>query len=77
MQQPPLGTSHLILGDSLVRVLQNLRTSWITTVMAFGGATMAQLIWMVELMEPGRVPKVMILVGTNNISRSSDEEEAQ
>ena len=33
MQQPPLGTSHLILGDSLVRVLQNLRTSWITTVM--------------------------------------------
>ena len=37
-QQPPLGTSHLILGDSLVRVLQNLRTSWITAVMAFGGA---------------------------------------
>ena len=27
MQQPPLWTSHLILGDSLVRVLQNLRTS--------------------------------------------------
>ena len=43
MQQPPLGTSHLILGDNLVRVLQNLRTSWITTVMAFGGATIAQL----------------------------------
>ena len=34
IQQPPLGTSHLILGDSLVRVLQNLRASWITTVMA-------------------------------------------
>ena len=27
LQQPPLGTSHLILGDSLVRVLSNLRTS--------------------------------------------------
>ena len=27
MQQPPLGTSHLILGETLVRVLQNLRTS--------------------------------------------------
>ena len=27
LQQPPLRTSHLILGDSLVRVLQNLRTS--------------------------------------------------
>ena len=77
MQQPPLGTSHLILGDSLVRKIQNLRTSWITTVMNFEGATMAQLFWMVELMNPGRIPNVMILVGTNNISRSSDEEEAQ
>ena len=76
MQQPPLGTSHLILGDSLVRVLQNLRTSWITTLMAFGCATIAQLFRMVELMDPGRIPNVMILVGTNNISRSSDEKEA-
>ena len=41
LQQPPLGTSHLILGDSLVRVLSNLRTSWVTTVMAFGGATIS------------------------------------
>ena len=39
LQQPPLGTSHLILGDSLVKLLQKLRTSWITTVMAFVGAT--------------------------------------
>ena len=76
LQQPPLGTSHLILGDSLVRVLSNLRPSWITTVMAFGGATIAQLFRMVELMNPGRIPNVTILVGTNNISRSSDEEEA-
>ena len=76
LQQPQLGTSHLILGDSLVRVLPNLRTSWVTTVMAFGGATIAQLFRMVELMNPGRIPNVMILVGTNNISRSSDEEEA-
>ena len=76
LQQPPLGTSHLILGDSLVRVLSNLRTSWITTVMAFGGATITQLFRMVELMNPGRTPNVTILVGTNNISRSSDEEEA-
>ena len=76
MQQPPLGTSHLIPRDSLVRVLQNLRTSWITTVMTLGGATIAQLFRMVELMNPGRIPHVMILVGKNNISRSSNEEEA-
>ena len=76
LQQPPLGTSHLILGDSLVRVLSNLRTSWVTTVMAFGGATIAQLYRMVELMNPGRIPNVMILVGTNDISKASDEQEA-
>ena len=44
LQQPPLGTSRLILGDILVRVLQNLRNSWITPVMAFGGATIASYI---------------------------------
>ena len=60
----------------MVRVLQNLRTSWITKVMAFGGATIAELFRMVKMMNPGRIPNVMILVGTNNISRSSDEEEA-
>ena len=76
LQQPALGTSHLILGDSLVRVLSNLRTSWVTTVMAFGGATIAQLYRMMELMNPGRIPNVMILVGTNKISRGSDEREA-
>ena len=36
-QQPPLGTSHFILGDSLVRVLQDLRTSWSPAVLN-GGA---------------------------------------
>ena len=75
LQQPPLTTSHLILGDSLVRVLSNLRTSWVTTMMAFGGATIAQLYRMVELMNQGRLPNVMILVGTNDISRGSDEQE--
>ena len=75
LQQPPLGTSRLILGDSLVRVLSNLRTSWVITVMAFGGATIAQLYLMVDLMNPGRIPNVMILVGTNDISRGSDEQE--
>ena len=77
LQQPPLGASHLILGESLVRILQNLSTSWITTVMAFGDATIAQQFRMVKLMNPGRIPNIMILIGTNNVSRGSDEEEAQ
>ena len=43
MQQSPLATSHLVLGDSLVRVMQSLRTSWTTIGMAFRAATVAQL----------------------------------
>ena len=74
MQQPPLGTSHLILGDSLVRFLQNIRTSWITTVIAFGGTTVAQLYRMVD---PGEIVAIMILKGKKKVSRSSDTEEAQ
>ena len=76
LQQPPLGTSHLILGDSLVRVLSNLRTSWVTTVMVFGGATIAQLISDGGTDESREDSQCEILVGTNDISRGSDEQEA-
>ena len=43
----------------------------------FGGATIAQLNRMVEVINQGRTPDIMILIGTKNVSRSSDEEEAQ
>ena len=77
MQQLPLGTSHLIMGDSVVGVLQILRTAMILTVMAFVGTTVAQLYRMVELMNPGRNVDVIILIGPNNVSRSSESEECQ
>ena len=76
-QQPPLGKSHLTLGDILVRVLQKLRTSWITTVMTSGTATVAQLYRMVQLINWGKIVDVMMLLGTKNESRSSDSEESQ
>ena len=75
MQQPPLETSHLILGDRLVRMLQNLRTSLIITVMEFGVATVARLYRMVQFM--GRIVNVMIPIDTDNLSESTDLEEAQ
>ena len=62
------------MNVSLVRVLLKLRTSWLTAVMAFGGPTVAQLYRMVELMNPGRIVDIMILMGTNNASKSSDAE---
>ena len=43
----------------------------------FQDATVAQLYRMVELMNPGKIVDIMVLIGTNNLSRSSDTEEAQ
>ena len=48
--------------------------------MEFGGATVVQLYRMVELMNPGRIVDLMILIGQrilNNVSRSSVSEEGQ
>ena len=42
-------------------------------MMAFGGATITQLFRMVDT---GRIPNIMIVIGTNNVSRGSDEEAA-
>ena len=77
LQHPPLGTSHLILSDSILRVLLNLRTSSITTVMAFGSATLALLNRMVVLMSTGRKVDVTIMMGTTNASRNSEAEECR
>ena len=77
MQYPTIGTSHLILGDCLVILLQKLRTSWITTEVALGGSTMVQLYRVVELINPSRIVDVIIQTGTNNVPRSADLEEGQ
>ena len=50
MQQAPQGTLNLILEDGLLRLLLNLKPSWITTVMAFRDAKFAQFIKVMEFM---------------------------
>ena len=44
--------------------------------MSFGGATVAQLHKLIELLDPGRIPSVLILIGTNNVSSSPESEKA-
>ena len=70
--KPPATTTGDITSDTVRQLGQSALQ---LEGMAFRGATIAQLFRMVELMNPGRIPNVIILVGTNNISRSSDEEE--
>ena len=77
MQQPPLGTSHLILGRSVVTVLPELENLVDHCSDGMRRRHSSQLYRMMELMNPGRIVDTMILIGTNNVSRSSDAEETQ
>ena len=77
MQQAPPGISHLVLGKSIVRVMQNIRTSWKTTVMAFGGATVAQLYKTIQLLNRGKNASIVILVATNNLLRTPKADETR
>ena len=77
MQQAPPGISHLISGKSIVRVMQNIRTSWKTTVMAFGGTTVAQLSKKIQLLNRGKIASLVILMATNNLSRTAKADETQ
>ena len=70
-----LAISHLFLGDILVRVLQNLRTAWITTMMVSRDNTVAKLDQVVEQMNPGKMVDVTTLIGTNNLFTTSAAEE--
>ena len=63
MQQSPLGISQLIMGDSLVSVLHNLRTLCIITEFSFEGATVAQKYTISYLMNPRKIVYVTLLVG--------------
>ena len=77
MQQAPPGISHLILGKSTVRLMQNIRTSWKTTVMAFGGNTVAHLSKTIQLLNRGKIASIGILVATNNLLRTPKADETR
>ena len=71
IQQPvPTGSQHLIIGDSLVRDLKNILLVGQTAVISFGGASVAQVIKMMELQNDDRVDTLALMTGTNDVSRN-------
>ena len=69
-QTIPSASRHLILGDSLVRDLIEIFVSGQTTALSFGGASLAQVIQMMELQNEDQLDTLIILLGINNISRA-------
>ena len=66
----PPGTRHLIIGDSLVRDLNEIFVSGQTTTLSFGGASVAQVIKMMEFQSEDHLDTLVIMLGTKDVSRA-------
>ena len=65
----PEGAVHLIVGDSLVRVLTRIRSHWQTGILSFNGAARPQMLATLDMLGMTKVYTVTLMVGTNDVSR--------
>ena len=66
-QAIPTGSRHLVVGDNLVRDLNDIFVNGQTTVLSFGGASVAQVIKMMEFQGEDHLDSSVIMLGTNDI----------
>ena len=64
----PEGAVHLIIGDSLLRVLTRIQSHWQTGILSFAGAATPQMLATLEMLGMARVYTVTLMVGTNDLS---------
>ena len=76
-QPVPTGSQHLIIGDSLVRDLEDILVVGQTAVISFGGASVAQVIAMMELQNDDRVDSLTLMIGTIDVLRNLVTPEAK
>ena len=65
----PEGAVHLIIGDSLLRVLTRIQSHWQTGVLSFAGAATHQILATLEMLGMTKVYTVTLMIGTNDVSR--------
>ena len=65
----PEGAFHLIVGDSLIRVLTRIQSHWDTGVLSFSGAAMPQMLVSLEMVGMAKMYTVTLMMGTNDVSR--------
>ena len=68
-QRVPEGAVHLIIGDSLLRVLTRIQSHWQTGVLSFAGAATPQILATLEMLGMTKVYTVTLMIGTNDVSR--------
>ena len=64
------GSRHFVMGDSLVRDLNEIFVNGQTTVLSFGGASVAQLIKMMKFQGEDHLDTLVIILGTSDVSRA-------
>ena len=69
-QTIPPGNRHLVIGDSLVRDLNEIFVNGQTTVLSFGEASMSQVIKMMDFEGEDYLDTLVIMLGTNDVSRA-------
>ena len=65
----PEGAVHLIIGDSLVRVLTRIQSHWQIGILSFAGAATPQILATLEMLGMTKVYTVNLMIGTNDVSR--------
>ena len=65
----PEGAVHLIIGDSLLRVLTRIQSHWQTEILSFAGAATPQILATLEMLGMTKVYTVTLMIGTNDVSR--------
>ena len=65
----PEGAVHLIVGDSLIRVLTRIQSTWQSGVLSFSGAATPQMLESLEMLGMARMYTVTLMMGTNDVSR--------
>ena len=65
----PEGVVHLIIGDSLLRVLTRIQSHWQTGILSFAGAATPQMLATLEMLGMVNAHTVTLMIGTNDVSR--------
>ena len=65
----PEGAVHLIIGDSLVRLLTGNQAHWQVGVLSFSGAATPQMLASLEMLDMVKMYTVILIMGTNDIYR--------
>ena len=65
----PDGAVHLIIGDSLIRVLTRIQSHWQVGVLSFSGAATPQMLASLEMLDMVKMYTVTLMMGTNDVSR--------